>query len=211
MEVDDVIKKRISVKDYSNRPVKVELIYDLIDAATYAPSSGNLQNWRFIIVTENNKKEELAYACLDQEWMKKAPVVIVICDDKERVMKIYDKRGKLYAIQNCAAAAENVLLKAEDLGLSTCWVGGFDVNAVRRILSIPDNIDPEIILTAGYAKEKQKAGIKRVGIENIVYFNEYNHRMYKEPGISEKIEKTIDATKDKGKEKLGKLRKLLKI
>ena len=154
MELDEVIKKRVSIRKYLEKPVSLDKIAALLEAARTAPSSGNLQDFRFVVVNDKNAKNQLAEASLRQFWMNSAPVFIVICSDIDRLETYYKEKAKDYSLQNSAAAAMLISLKAVDLGLGTCWVNVFDDNAVSRILNIRENVKPNIILTVGYVFNK---------------------------------------------------------
>ena len=172
MELDDCIKNRRSVRSFLAKKVEIEKIGLILEAATFAPSSGNLQNWRFIVVDNEKKKEEIADACLKEYWMLESPVFIVVCNDPVNIERFFGERADFYATQNCAAAIENILLKAADLGLASNWVGAFDENAIKRILKLPDSIKVEAVVEIGYSKE-EKALSKRYSLEHLTYFNEW--------------------------------------
>jgi hypothetical protein len=85
----------------------------------------------------------------------------------------YGMRGeRLYCIQDCAICATHMMLAAHELGLGTCWVGAFDENKVQRVLKIPDNCRPQMILTLGYADEKPRMP-PRYPIDNLVFLETY--------------------------------------
>jgi len=173
MELDKCIKGRRSVRDYLEKDVENEKLVKIIDSARYAPSSGNLQNWRFIIVKDNKKRNDIAIACLKQHWMAEAPVHIVVCNKIEDVKRFYGSMGELvYSIHNCAAAIENLLLTAYSLGLGTCWIGAFDEDAIKKILRIPNDIKIEAVITVGYPKEKEEPA-ERYSLDNLTFFEEW--------------------------------------
>ena len=64
MNIDDVLEERRSIRDYSNKAVSWKQVSEILNAATYSPSSGNLQNWRFIVVNDKNRREQISIACL---------------------------------------------------------------------------------------------------------------------------------------------------
>ncbi|MBI2109911.1 nitroreductase family protein [Candidatus Woesearchaeota archaeon] len=197
MEFFDVVRKRGSCRKYDPAlEVPKEFVSKLLAAAIYAPSAGNLQNWVFIMLQDKNKKLELRDACLKQDWMQDASLWIVICNDKERVTKLYPVRGELYSIQNCAVASENIMLAAEDLGLGSCWVGAFDPIAFKRILKLPESIEPEMVITIGYGLEKQSKVI-RDEREYVVYFDEFGNSNIPEGifPISRHVEKLQEEVK----------------
>ncbi|MEW6063117.1 MAG: nitroreductase family protein [Nanoarchaeota archaeon] len=173
MDLDKCIKERRSVRSYLEKEVEHEKIAKLIYSARYAPSSGNLQNWRFIIVKDSKKRNEIAIACLKQHWMAEAPVHIVVCNKVEDVKRFYGSKGEfIYSIHNCAAAIENLLLTAYSLKLGTCWVGAFDENAIKKILRIPNDIKVEAIITVGYPKDKEEPA-ERYNLDSITFFEEW--------------------------------------
>ncbi|MGV8082210.1 MAG: nitroreductase family protein [Coriobacteriia bacterium] len=154
MDFSEVITKRRSVRHFNTKlDVTEEDIRYLLDAAVVAPSAGNIQPWRFIVVRSAEARERLAGA-LHQRWATAAPVTIIVCVDPRPSGARYSDRGeRLYCIQDGAAAAENILLAAVDRGLASCWVGAFDAVAVREALGIVSPIEPVAILPIGYSAE----------------------------------------------------------
>lgn len=149
-----VLKKRHCVRQFDSwREVPDELIKDLVEAGHFGPSAGNIHPEEFIVVREQETKEKLAEAALGQMFVAEAPVVIVVIADTEKTASRYGERGRnLYAIQDAAAATENIFLAATDLGLSMCWVGAFDEKQVQKILKLQPNQRPLAILPIGYEK-----------------------------------------------------------
>jgi len=212
MELDKCIKNRRSIRSYLDKDVSWNLLYKIIDAAHYAPSSGNLQNWRFVVVKDEQKRAKLARASLNQLWMTEAPVHIVVCSDNRNIKKQYEKDAKKYIKENCAAAIQNILLKAYDLGLGTCWVGSFNPILAGDAVEIKDYTEVVGIITLGYSKEKPIS--KRHEIQELTYFETYgNLRRISKEFVSKafplqkhnkKIEKTISKFKTKIKNKFKK-------
>ena len=144
-----IIKKRRSVRKYQDREVKEKIIENILDSAACAPSAGNYQPWEFIVVRNQNLKNDLAEASYNQKWIAQAPVLIVACMNCRLAGAVYGERGlRLYGIQAVAAAIQNILLTAESLGLGTCWVGAFSEIMVSRIMQCPDYVRA-IFLGAG--------------------------------------------------------------
>jgi len=155
MEMLEVIKKRRSIRRFKPDPIPPEHIRVILEAATWAPSAGNLQPWEFIIVTSKERKKAIAKAALNQMFIAEAPVVIVVCANIPRSSSIYGDRGAtLYCIQDTAAAIQNMLLMACALGYGTCWVGAFREEEVRKILGIPRHVRPVAIIPMGIPNEK---------------------------------------------------------
>ncbi|MCW1301070.1 MAG: nitroreductase family protein [Candidatus Nanoarchaeia archaeon] len=175
MDVFECIFRRRSVRSFLNRAVEDEKISKILEAAIHAPSSGDLQNWLFILVRDRKKKLQLAEAALGQMWMTTADVIIAVCSKTSRVTMRYGERGRLYAIQNCAAAIENMLLAATALGLGSCWVGAFDETAVKHILNIPPEIEVHALIPIGYPAEKTIKP-RRLPLEEVVFFEEFGKK-----------------------------------
>ena len=177
MELSEAIKKRRSIRKYLDKPVDWDKIGKIIDAARCAPSPGNVQDYRFIVVTDKEKIAKLSDAALEQRFVEQAPVVIVVCSDIEKIKRAYGVRGeRLYSIQGCAAAIENMLLRITDLGLGSCWVGAFDEARVRSVLAIPDTARPQVILPIGYPDEKPEMPLRQELVD-ITFFESYGNRI----------------------------------
>ena len=153
MEVFEAILKRRSVRNFEKREIPKEKIEKLKEALIWAPSAGNLQARKFYFVFNEEIKKKLAKAALNQNFIAKAPLVIVGCCDLEKI-SWYGERGKnLYTICDVSAAIENLLLMATAEGLGACWVGAFDESEVSKILNLPKNERPIVIVPIGFSKE----------------------------------------------------------
>lgn len=175
MEVFECITSRQSIRTYDKKDVPNELIGQIIEAGIHAPSAGNIQPWEFIVVKDKNTKRELALAALRQRHVEEASVVIVVCADVEKSADRYGDRGRnLYCIQDTAAAIENMLLSANDLGLGATWVGAFEEEKVKSILNIPEKLRPVALLTIGFPTSYEKP-IKpsRTPFENVTWVDKY--------------------------------------
>ncbi len=158
MELQKALRTRRSVRAFRPDPLPEELLERLVELANTAPSAGNLQSRDFVLVTAEDTRRALARAALDQEFITQAPAVLVVCANVERIRSRYGKRGTdLYAVQDAAAATENFLLAAHDAGLGAVWVGAFDEDAVRRILSMPDISRPVALVPVGTPAETPEA------------------------------------------------------
>lgn len=160
-DVMEVIKERRSIRRFKPEGLPKATIEHLLEAATLAPSAGNLQPWFFVVVLNEGLRQKLAEAA-GQPFMAKAPVCIVVCAEPERSAYRYGKRGReLYCIQDTAAAIENILLTATGLGLGACWVGAFDEERVASILELRPGLRPVAILPIGYPAEDKNATPRR--------------------------------------------------
>jgi nitroreductase len=161
MEFSDVVNERRSVRHFKDTPVPREEIEAILQAGIAAPSAGNVQPWRFVVVGSEKARTRLAGA-LEQRWAAAAPCVIVICVDPRPSRSRYGDRGAmLYSIQDTAAAAQNMLLAAVDRGLGSCWVGAFDEDAVRTSLGIKRPITPVALLPIGHSAQTPSQQTRR--------------------------------------------------
>ncbi len=179
MNTQEAINARRSVRKYLDRPVEFEKITTILDAAIKAPSAGNLQGWRFLLVTDRNLIKEVSDCSIEQYWIQSAPILIIVCALPEKHEMYYGLRGKrLYNIQDCAAAIENILISATDQGLGSCWIGAFEEEKIRMLFNIPNSVRPQAIITLGYSDEIVKER-QLMPIESNVYFNRYGMKIEK--------------------------------
>ena len=177
METSDAIFKRRSIKKYKQNPIEEEKIGMIIEAAKFAPSSGNLQNWQFILVKDPAKRLKIAELCNNQMWMAQAPLHIVICAEQSRMQRMFGETGeKFYSIQNCACAAENMMLCATDLGLGSCFVSAFDYAPLAELLDVPESASIQVVLTIGIPDENPGAPI-RYQVPELCFFESYGNRL----------------------------------
>ncbi|MFH1641324.1 MAG: nitroreductase family protein [Nanoarchaeota archaeon] len=155
MDTLECIQQRRSIRKYKDKAVEWDNVVKILEAGRMAPSSGNIQNWRFLVVKAIANRKKIVDACFEQEWIEEAPVLIVVTGNSAQGEEMYGTRGeRLYTIQNVAAAIENMLLAATSLGLGSCWVGAFEEQKIRTLLKLPETIMPHAIVTIGYADEK---------------------------------------------------------
>lgn len=205
MELFEAIVKRRSIRKFENEEVADEEIGKLLTACKWAPSAGNRQPWKIVVVKDKEKINELSKAALGQKWITHAPVVLVVLTDKERSEATYGERGKeLYALQSTATAVQNILLRARDIGLGSCWVGAFDEDNVRDIVDCQkEDIRPVAILPVGHPKEEPEPP-SRKEITSFTFLNEYGG---KEEGEWQGLDEYAEKAKKKAKKLLKSLRR----
>jgi len=176
-DILELISSRRNVKYFLPKFVSWDNLAKIIDAGRHAPCCGNVQNWKFVVIIHDEQKQAIAEACYEQYEIVQAGALILVCAEPEKAERYYGLRGeRLYSIQNCAAAIENMLLEAHSLGLATRWVGGFDEDAVKSMLGIPEEIRPQAIIAVGYAKEIPPKPPK-YPLETLVYFHKWRNKM----------------------------------
>jgi len=179
MDFNNVIKKRASVRKFSSKKPKPEQITELIETANLAPIPGNLYILMYIVVENPETISKIADAC-QQEFIKQAPYIIVVCSNPKQIKTMYDKRADKYVKHHVGAAVENILLKTVDMGMASCWVGAFSELTLKNLLKIPDGINLEVILPVGYeftkARTKQRP---KFSLVNRLFFETFKNRFYK--------------------------------
>lgn len=151
LDVYEAIESRACVRSFTDEGVPGETVNKLLEAAIRAPTAGGIEPWRFFVVRDDDMKEKLSNAALGQSFVAQAPVVIVVCADLDVCARGYGSRGQnLYAIQDTAAAVQNILLAAVAEGLGACWVGAFDEDAASRALALPPRTRPLAMVPVGH-------------------------------------------------------------
>jgi len=144
------IKSRQSIRKFTNEPIPDEIIEDIMNIARTAPSGGNRQPWRIVIVTKADLKDKLVTAAYNQTFIGVAPVVYVICAVPEESAERYKERGRtLYTLQDTAAMTLNILYGAHLHGYGACWIGAFDEEEVSKVLNIPGHMRPVSMVPVG--------------------------------------------------------------
>ncbi len=169
MDVMTAIRERRSVRAYTDQPVEEEKLKAVLEAARLAPSASNRQEWRFVVVTDPDKRRELGRLALNQTFIADAPVVIACCADTDHhTMRCGQKS---YPI-DVAIAIDHMTLAAVELGLGTCWIGAFDEPGVKSLLGIPDAIPVVELLPLGYPADSPRPK-RRLEFDRIVHWEEW--------------------------------------
>ncbi len=154
MDVFEAIRNRRSIRRYKADPVDEKTVQTVLEAAHWAPSWGNLQCWRFIVVRDPQVKSQVADTLtktkVDNELVengatraiKQAPVLIVICAEVGQAGCNPDgapatDKGDCWYMFDIALATQNLTLAAHAMGLGTVIVGGFDAPKAAKILGVP--------------------------------------------------------------------------
>jgi nitroreductase len=192
MNIFDAIVGRKAVVKFKKDPVDDKLIGVMLYMATHAHSAGEMQEWNFIVVKDEEKKKKLFKAALEHPLLKEAPVCIVVCADLEKAGMRFQKRGEVfYSIQDTAAAAMLMLVVANALGLGAAWIGSFDEEMVRDVLYLPDKLRPVAIIAVGFVEEDENRK-ERIPFDNLtwcdMYGKKYDISYLFQPGARKKVE-----------------------
>ena len=161
MEQLNLIKKRKSIRAYKNDTVSEKDIHTLLEAARWAPSAGNKQPVEIVIVKSVEQKEKLMEGAYGQKFIGQVPVVFVICANLDRSSARYGERGAtLYAIQDAAAATQNILLAAHGMDLGAVWLGVYPrenrLKRIAKLLGLPKELIPISIVSVGIPAEQKE-------------------------------------------------------
>ncbi|MCW4014155.1 MAG: nitroreductase family protein [Candidatus Bathyarchaeota archaeon] len=135
MNVIDAIKTRRSVRKYKPEPIPEEHLKTILESARLAPSAGNKQPWRFIVVRDDEKKRELAEKASNQLWIGDAGAVVVALSMPKDDPSVYER----WVERDVMTAVEHMVLTAWELGYGTCWIGAFKQQDIKEALDIPEN------------------------------------------------------------------------
>ncbi|MDD4810769.1 MAG: nitroreductase family protein [Methanobacterium formicicum] len=169
MDVFEAITQRKSIRKYKDKEIEKEKLIKVLESARIAPSASNRQEWKFIVVKDEDTRSRLVSAAHYQKFVGQAPVTIVACStESERIMPC----GQHAYTVDLSIAVSFMMLEATELGLGTCWLGAFDEEAVKEILGIPSDIRVPAMFTLGYADENPAAR-PRKALNDIVCHEKY--------------------------------------
>jgi nitroreductase len=166
MELFEAIERRRSVRAFRAGDVPASRLERILEAASRAPSAGDLQAYEVVVVEDPDRKAALARAAHGQDFVAAAPVVLVFCAHPGQSAAKYGRRGgEIYCVQDATIAAAYAQLAAGALGLATVWVGAFDEAAVAEIVG---GLKPVCVMPLGYAAEKPEPTPRR-SLEDLVH------------------------------------------
>ena len=168
MEIDKAIYERRSVRRFTDTPVETEKLETCVKAGIWAPTAGNAQPWEFIIVTKPETMKLIK--TVSPGLLGNPAACIAVCSDIPGNIKRMGAAGETLAVMDCSMAAQNVMLKAWDLGLGSCVIRSFNQDAVREVLRAPEGIMPELLITLGYFTGNPGNPKRR---ENVIHWNRF--------------------------------------
>jgi nitroreductase len=168
MTVLEAIRKRYSCRAYQDKPIEREKLESIFEAARLAPSAKNLQDWRFVAVTDKETKRKIAQAANNQTFLQNAGAIIVACSVSNEVMRCGQAVGPI----DVAIALEHIALQATELGLATCWIGSFYPEKVRPIVGMPEDVAIIELLALGYPADNRKEP-NREPLEKILCYEKW--------------------------------------
>jgi len=200
MNVNQAINERRSVKAYDTQHKMTEdEISKLMSLAMLSPTAFNIQNWRFILVTDPVLRHQIRAVSWNQAQVEEASLLIVLTAD----LKSWEKQPERYwqnapkavadilvpaighyyenneqvqrdeAMRSCGMAAMTIMLAAKEMGYDTCPMDGFDFDAVGKLLNLPADHTPSMFVVVGKAlKEAQPRG-GQLNMNEVVIYNQF--------------------------------------
>ncbi len=200
--VMEFLASRRSVRKYLDKPIPDDMVTQLLEAGRLAPSRGNEQPWRFIVITDPVVKEELFEPVFKQVLVRTAPLLIVVLgvidprgtvqdrtqelveagcfgkDVKDFADHVLDDWAyselKVDAALNSSIAATQIMLAAHGLGLGCCWVKLCEDDDVLKVLGAPADYCNTAVLCIGYPDQSPKAR-PRVPLDSLVFYDRFGN------------------------------------
>jgi nitroreductase len=199
MDTFEAIKSRRSIKSFKQHTISKDEISKLLESAILSPTSYNIQNWRFVIVSEQTLKDKLCELSYGQRQVAEASLVIILCadlkawnKDPERYWRILQKEPrnsivnairrsyqgnsileKDEAMRSCGFAAQTIMLAAKSMGYDTCPMEGFEYDKVGKLINLPsDHIISMMVVVGKAAKEANPRG-GQLPLSEVIFENKF--------------------------------------
>jgi nitroreductase len=170
MEFFDLVKARRSIRLFQKKKVEKEKLNKILETANQAPSAGNLQAYEIVVVRDEEQKQKLYQAALEQEAILEADIVLIFFANPVRSSFKYGKRGEnLYSLQDATVAASYAQLACTNLGLGCVWIGAFDEGRIRKICRASNVLKPVAVIPIGYPAEKPEKTSRR-DLKDLVHY-----------------------------------------
>jgi nitroreductase len=189
----DLLKTRRSVKNYADEKVPQTIIESILEAGRLSPSGGNEQPWQFGVITDSLLIHQIAEYSYNQNWIKKASFLIVLCTCNVEIARgarnIQKVRFPKYAdiIENMdediyirlnaeehqtKIPGTHMILAALEYGIGSNWISYFDVDKVSELLNLPERCIASEIISFGYPSDEKKQNPKK-HMNDIVFYNKF--------------------------------------
>lgn len=159
----ETVRHRHSIRKYQpDMPIEIEKLHAILEMACAAPSAGDLQSYRIVVVRDLAERRALVHVAHEQTFIAEAPVCLVFCADPARSAAVFGERGAaLYALQDATIAAAYAQLAIVAAGMGSTWVGYFDENQVRAALDLEPGLVPIALMSLGYPAELPEPSSRR--------------------------------------------------
>lgn len=166
MDVVEAIKKRRSIREYSDKPIPPDMLKGLVDSARFAPTARGIQPWEFVVVTDPAALKEIGGLAENARFIAAAKACIAV----------FSSDTKYYLEDGCAATG-NILLTATALGIGSCWVAGDKkpyCGEISRLLNVPATFKLVSLIALGYPKaENSFKVIDKRALSELVHWEKF--------------------------------------
>jgi len=159
MEYSELIAARYSVRAYSPAPVEGEKLQAVLEAARLAPTAANRQPFQLVVIHTAGREEELR-KIYHRPWFVQAPLIIAVCTISSQAWVRESDKFNARLI-DAAIVADHLILAAANLGLGTCWIANFNMEAARSVLCLPEEAEPVIFTPLGYPADQPGSKIRK--------------------------------------------------
>ena len=168
MELSEALRRRSMCRNFDPMPVEKEKLETLVRAASRAPQGGNMPVREYIMVDDQRRMKLLRG--VTPSFLANAPTALVICTDLPKALDMMGTQGRdVLSLLDAGAAAENIALKAVELGLGVSFVRSATTEAAKKVLEIPDRYRVDIIIGLGYKSRDRPPPVK--GAKPTVHYN----------------------------------------
>ena len=176
MSFAELAKMRQSDRKYKNQPVEKEKLIQCLETARISPSANNSQPWKFIVVDDFEKKEQIAECSIGlgmNKFTHQCPVLVAVVLEQQNFMSTIGSmiKNKNYSLFDIGIAVNQFCLQAADLGLGTCIIGWFDEKKIKKILGVRNRRIP-LLISVGYPDAPTRDKIRKP-LDVMSSWNEY--------------------------------------
>lgn len=144
MDIKECLLTRRSIRNFTDQPIPITIIEDIINAAIHAPSACNFAAWKYILITKTSPEREV----IKNSIALKAPYGFLVCYRNDLYVT---GRVRCDYIQSAAASVQNMLLYINSIGLGACWICDLPSDKkMKRAFAIPQNFDIVCYVAFGY-------------------------------------------------------------
>ena len=170
MDVYEAIAGRFSCRAFKPAPIEPDKLDRVLNAGRLAPSGNNSQPWKFVVVTDPDRRKALAGGANNQAFVGEAPAVIAVVGLNENtVMSCKVPSDPV----NCAIAIDHMTLAATAEGLGTCWIGAFDQAKCRELLGVEPPAKIIELLPIGYPAVEPHAKTRK-SLDEVVCYEQFS-------------------------------------
>lgn len=172
----ELAKMRQSDRKYKNQPVEKEKLIQCLETARISPSANNSQPWKFIVVDDFEKKEQIAECSIGlgmNKFTHQCPVLVAVVLEQQNFMSTIGSmiKNKNYCLFDIGIAVNQFCLQAADLGLGTCIIGWFDEKKIKKILGVRNRRIP-LLISVGYPDAPTRDKVRKP-LDVMSSWNEY--------------------------------------